>query len=63
MPIITVEGPKADIDTKRRLVKGLTDVMAETFPNIGREHFIVLYNERSGENVASGGELIVDMKD
>ena len=63
MPIVTVEGPKADIDTKRILVKKLTDVMCETFPNIDRKHFTVLYNERSGENVAAGGELVVDMKD
>jgi 4-oxalocrotonate tautomerase len=63
MPIVTVEGPKTDIDTKRVLVKKLTDVMVETFPKIGREHFIVLYRENAGENVASGGELLVDMKD
>jgi 4-oxalocrotonate tautomerase len=61
MPIITVEGPPIeDIEAKRRFVDALTDAMAEVYPRIDREHFVVIMRENLPENVASGGVLISD---
>jgi len=61
MPIITVEGPPIeDIGAKRRFVETLTDAMAEVYPGIDREHFVVIMRENRPENVASGGVLISD---
>ncbi len=60
MPIITVEGPPLEVETKRQFVKELTDAMAGAYPKIAREHFVVLIRENKPENVASGGELISD---
>ncbi len=58
MPLITVEGPPIkDIDKKRKLVKGLTDVAADVY---GIPHIIVLIKENPPENVADCGELICD---
>lgn len=61
MPTVTVEGPFIeDIEVKRRFVKALTDAMAEAYPRIDREHFVVLIKENKPENVAAGGVLIAD---
>lgn len=58
MPMITVEGPKiTDIEQKRKLVKGLTDVAYEVYQI---EHITVLVRENAPENVGVGGELIAD---
>jgi 4-oxalocrotonate tautomerase len=61
MPIITVDGPPInDVDAKRRFVEKLTDAMAEVYPRINREHFVILMRENRPENVAAGGVLISD---
>jgi 4-oxalocrotonate tautomerase len=61
MPIITIDGPPIDdVDAKRRFVETLTDAMAEVYPRIDREHFVIIMRENRPENVASGGVLISD---
>lgn len=62
MPVITVEGPPISIETKRQFAKELTDAMANAYPHIKREHFVILIHENVMENVASGGELIIDQR-
>ncbi|UCE28320.1 MAG: tautomerase family protein [Candidatus Coatesbacteria bacterium] len=63
MPIITVDGPQIDdVEAKRRFVETLTDAMAEVYPRIDREHFVVIMRENRPENVASGGVLISDKR-
>ncbi len=58
MPTVTVEGPiLRDIEKKRSLVKGITDVVVETY---GIEHVTVLIKENPPENVGAGGTLIAD---
>lgn len=58
MPTITVEGPPIpDIEKKRNLARGLTDVAVEVY---GIKHVTVLIKENPPENVAAGGELICD---
>ena len=58
MPVITVEGPAIrEVDKKRALVKGLTDVAVEVY---GIEHIVVLIKENAPENVGVSGTLIAD---
>ena len=58
MPMITVEGPKiAEVEQKRKLVKGLTDVAYEIYQI---EHITVLIKENPPENVGVEGELVAD---
>lgn len=58
MPTITVEGPPIrQIEKKRALVKGLSDVAVEAY---GIEHIVVLIRENAPENVAVNGVLICD---
>ncbi|MPW38379.1 4-oxalocrotonate tautomerase [Thermococcus sp. 101 C5] len=58
MPIIIVEGPKADEDTKRELVKRLTEVVREVY---GVHHVSVVIHENETENVGINGELLSDV--
>ena len=60
MPNITIEGPKIkDIDTKRTLVKELTDAAAKAY-GLPVKIMVVLIKENSPENVSVGGQLISD---
>lgn len=59
MPLITVEGPKAEIDRKRELVQKLTEVASKVY-GIAEEHIIVLIRENAPENIGVGGQLIAD---
>ena len=60
MPTIRVEGPPIkDLDVKRVFVKELTDAMVKAF-GLRREVMSVVLKENKPENVASGGELILD---
>ena len=62
MPTITVDGPRiVDLDTRRALVKGLTDAAENAF-GINRAHIVVLIREHKPENVGVGGELIADRR-
>jgi 4-oxalocrotonate tautomerase len=62
MPIITIEGPQIeDIDTRRALVRELTDAAARAY-GLPREKMIVLIRENTPEQVAVGGELIADLR-
>ncbi len=61
MPVLTFDGPNVkDVEVKRKLVKKLTDVVSETFPNIPRDAFVILIKENSPENIGNGGMLLVD---
>jgi len=59
MPVITVEGPKIDLEKKRQLVKKLTDSAAEVYGNIP---ITVLVKENAPENVGVSGELLLDRR-
>lgn len=62
MPNITIEGPPIqDLDVKRRLVKGLTEVAVEAY-GLSAEKIRVVIKENLPENVARGGELLLDIK-
>jgi 4-oxalocrotonate tautomerase len=62
MPNITIEGPPIqDLDVKRRLVKGLTEVAVEAY-GLPAQKIRVVIKENLPENVARGGELLLDIK-
>lgn len=60
MPNITVEGPPvADLDKKRKFVDKLTTAAAEAY-ELPKQAIVVLLKENRPENVAVGGELLID---
>lgn len=62
MPNITIEGPPIkDLDVKRRLVKGMTEVAAEAY-GLSAQKIRVVIKENAPENVARGGQLLSDIK-
>lgn len=62
MPNITIEGPPIkDLDVKRMLVKGLTEVAVEAY-GLHAQKIRVVIKENLPENVARGGELLLDIK-
>ncbi len=62
MPNITIEGPPIqDLDVKRKLVKGLTEVAVEAY-GLAKHKIRVVIKENLPENVARGGELLLDIK-
>jgi len=60
MPNITVEGPEIkDLETKRELVKTMTDAAVKAF-SLPTETIVVVIKSNSPENVSVGGQLICD---
>ena len=59
MPVITVNCPALDVEKKRELVKGFTEI-ASSVMGIPKEAFVVLINENPHENVGVGGVLLAD---
>ena len=63
MPIITIEGPKKDVETKRRLVKELTRVFKEVYGYPEEfSHVSVIIRENSPENIGTNGKLLIDKR-
>ena len=59
MPNVIIEGPKLDVETKRFLVKEITDILEKAY-KIPRQAYSVVIKENPPENVGVGGELILD---
>jgi 4-oxalocrotonate tautomerase len=59
MPTIVVDGPPIDVEKKRQLVKGLTDVAVGVYGGIP---ITVLIKENPPENVGVSGELLLDRR-
>ena len=59
MPHIAVGVPKRDVDTKRKLVAKLTDVVVEIY-GVPKEAISIVIEESPPENVSVGGVLLVD---
>ena len=61
MPIVRIDGPPiADIETRRTLVRDLTDAVHAAF-GVDRAHITVVIRENKPENIGSGGELLSDI--
>lgn len=61
MPLAKIEGPPISVERKRELVKELTDALEKAY-KFPRQVYQVIISENPPENVASGGELILDKK-
>ena len=62
MPNVEVSGPPIkEIETKRILVKEITDSLEKAY-KLPRQAYVVVIKENSAENVAVGGQLIIDRK-
>ncbi|MFA6378785.1 MAG: 4-oxalocrotonate tautomerase DmpI [Candidatus Omnitrophota bacterium] len=61
MPVVTIEGSPLDVSVKRVLVKEVTDALEKAY-QFPRHVYGVIIKENSAENVANGGELVVDRK-
>ena len=60
MPNAYIDGPRiADIETKRELVKAVTDAMEKAY-KFPRQAYVVTINEIPPENVGVGGKLVSD---
>lgn len=60
MPVITINGPKIDdLDKKRELAKELTQAAHKAY-GLPESKIVVYIKENIPDNVAVGGELIVD---
>ena len=60
MPAAYIDGPKiTDIETKRALVKEVTDAMEKAY-KLPRQAFVVTLTENPPENIGVGGKLISD---
>ena len=61
MPIIMIEGPPRDIETKRKLVKQFTNIFKEIYgyPE-DFTHISVITRENNPENIGANGELLID---
>jgi len=59
MPTVVVEGPKINVEKKRELVRGITEVIREVY---GISHVTLLIKENPTENVGIDGELLLDKK-
>ncbi|MHA2390474.1 MAG: 4-oxalocrotonate tautomerase DmpI [Promethearchaeota archaeon] len=61
MPIITIEGPPRDIETKRNLVEQFTKIFKEIYgyPQ-DFQHISIIIRENSPENVGANGILLID---
>ena len=63
MPVITIQGPPRDIETKRKLVKQFTDTFKEIYgyPE-DFSHVSIIIRENTPENIGTNGELLIDKK-
>ena len=63
MPIIIVEGPPRDVETKRRLVEQFTTIFKEIYgyPK-DFSHISVIIRENNPENIETNGKLLIDKR-
>jgi len=62
MPDVKISGPKIeDVETKRQLVKEITDAMEKAY-KFPRQAYVITIIENLPENVSIGGILNIDKK-
>ena len=63
MPIIIIEGPPRDTETKRKLVEKFTAIFKEIYgyPK-DFSHISVIIRENKPENIGANGELLIDKR-
>ncbi len=58
MATIIIEGPKIDVETKRELVRKITDVIREIYKV---QHVSIIIHDNETDNVGVDGELLSDI--
>ena len=58
MPTVVIEGPKAGRETKREVVRRITEVIRDVYKI---RHVSVVIHENETENVGVDGELLSDI--
>ena len=61
MPMIIFEGPKMATETKRQLVRAIAEAVSRITGH-PKEIITTLIHENPPENIAPGGELLIDRK-
>ncbi|GEM_PF-250992 len=59
MPNVYVDGPKLDLDKKRRLAVEITDALERAY-GLPRQVYVVIIRDNPPENVCVGGVMICD---
>jgi len=55
MPVLIFEGPELDDESRRKLIKGLTDAACDAVPGIPRQAYYVFLREYPGDRAGVGG--------
>ena len=58
MPTVIIEGPKIDVETKREVVRKITEVIREIYKV---HHVSIIIHDNETENVGVDGELLSDI--
>lgn len=58
MPVISFEGPELDAETKKAMIKALTDAVVSVRPGVPRTSYYVYIREHPRENVGIGGYVL-----
>lgn len=57
MPVITIEGPETDKETKKEIIENLSKIVAEKY-EFPIESITVLIHENSLDNIGAGGKQL-----
>lgn len=57
MPVITIEGPETDKETKKEIIENLSKIVAEKY-DFPIDSITVLIHENSFDNIGDGGEQL-----
>lgn len=60
MPVITIEGPKADKETKKEIIENLSKIVAEKY-EFPIESITVLIHENDADNIGTGGNQLSEL--
>jgi phenylpyruvate tautomerase PptA (4-oxalocrotonate tautomerase family) len=58
MPVITFDGPELDVETRKKLIKALTDAVVSVRPGIPRTSYYVYIRGHPRESVGIGGYVL-----
>ena len=60
MPLITIEAPAMDNETKAKLIQELTAKASEVI-KLPAQAFTIIIHENSSDNVGVGGKVLTDL--
>lgn len=60
MPVITIEGPETDKETKKEIIENLSKIVADKY-EFPIESITVLIHENSLDNIGNGGKQLSEL--